>query len=372
MNDTIRLFNDFLNSTELRKVDFKRDQYLLSNETLKSEFVKDILCIANSAGEDGYIILGVKAIKGKPKELKGVLTHHNGSDLEQLVNSIIEEPIQFEYHPLEYKGLEYGLIHIPKSKSKPHWPKKDFGILRKHGFYTRRASGNREASMPEIREMFLTTIHISDIAQRKIKSSPHVVDELSNMDFDERRETMYGMLKTIAPKIGLSKLTNISYQSRPIFTVVSRNNTKLVANYTIVMHPWTAIAQDIKNSRYNVANSSKIFINELARESYRERLKTSTLIHIAYMGISIKPLESKYYTSTFYQFTNGWKLDWGRVMKWEGRELKWIGKRSIYETKAKFEFFLPDVTSKEELQERLSKLLGWIDENVIDQKLKAK
>ena len=37
------IFADLLASTEIRKVDHKRDQYLLDNENSKSEFIKDIV-----------------------------------------------------------------------------------------------------------------------------------------------------------------------------------------------------------------------------------------------------------------------------------------------------------------------------------------
>ena len=370
MNDIIRLFSDLLNSTEVRKVDFKRDQYLLTNETLKSEFVKDLLCIANSPGEDGYILLGVKAVKGKPREITGISSHYDSSDLEQLVNSVVEDPVQFEYHSLTYKGVECGLLQIPKSKAKPHWPKKNFGVLRKHVIYTRRASGNREASMPEIREMFLSTIHISDIAQRKIRSSPHVIDELSNMNLDERTGAMFSMLKSIAPKLGLIKPFTLSLYSRQLCTMAANNN--LGSNYTFFMYPWTVPAYDIIHSRHNVANLVLSADKKRPLKSERERLKSSTLVHVSYKGISTKPLESKYYSSTFYRLANAWKVGWGTIMKWEGNKLKWVGNESIYEDEVKFEFFLPDVISKEELQERLGKLLGWVDENVIVQKITAK
>lgn len=97
---------------ETRKVDFKRDQYRLENETLKSEFVKDILCMANAPG-DGCIVLGVRSEKGKPKEVVGITNHHDSADLAALVNSIIEAPVQFEYHAVRHKGKDCDL-HVKK------------------------------------------------------------------------------------------------------------------------------------------------------------------------------------------------------------------------------------------------------------------
>ena len=72
MNRSItELFETVLKSTEIRKIDFKRDQYRFDTEHLKSKLVKDILCIANTPEGGGYIVLGVKAENGKPKEATG-------------------------------------------------------------------------------------------------------------------------------------------------------------------------------------------------------------------------------------------------------------------------------------------------------------
>ena len=202
INDVKRRFTELLNTSELSKVEFKRDQYRFDNDILKSQFIKDILCMANASGDDSYVLLGIQCEKGKPREVVGIYSHHDSSYLEEIVNSIIGEPIQFEYYTLNYMGKECALLHIPPSKAKPHWPKKDYGILKKHVFYTRRSSGNREASIQEIRDMFLGTIHISDIALRKSRSGPHVIDELADFSNDEREAIMNKMLKDIAPKIG--------------------------------------------------------------------------------------------------------------------------------------------------------------------------
>jgi hypothetical protein len=361
-----RLFNQLLDSTEIRKIDFKRDQYLLDNDILKSEFVKDILCMANAPGDDGYILLGVKAEKGRPRNVAGISQHHDGSDLEEIVTGIIEEPIQFEYQPLTYKGRECAILHIPKSKAKPHWPKRDYGVLKKHVFYTRRSSGNREASIQEIREMCVSTIHISDIARRKTKSSPHVVDELSNLSLDEREPAMHNMLKTIMPKVGLAKFKiTLNYlSSRHWCSMVSSEGKKLSLDYAVFMYPWNVSAKDIWASRYNAANVPISTRAKRTSKTTRNRLQQSTLIHISYKKISTKPLERKSFDSNGYWFANEIKLDWGKVMKWEDAIPRYIGDKAVYETKTKYEFFLEEMISKEDLQERISNLLSWVDENL--------
>ena len=92
MNKAEKTFTMLIKSTEVRKTDFKKTQYLLDNENLKSKFVKDILCMANAPGKDGYILLGVREEKGRPCEVVGISCHHDSSELEQIVNGVVEEP----------------------------------------------------------------------------------------------------------------------------------------------------------------------------------------------------------------------------------------------------------------------------------------
>ena len=367
MNDATRLFSELLGTTEIRKIDFKCEQYRLDNVPLKSEFIKDILCMANSPGDDGYILLGIKADKGVPRDVKGISSHHDGSDLEEIVNGVIDEPIQFEYHALKYKGNECALLHIPKSKAKPHWPRKDYGVLRKHVIYTRRSSGNREASIQEIREMCVETIHISDIAQRKVKLSHHILDELENIDLNERAQAMYLMLKGVARNIGLVKYQSLLAfsSSRHWSSIASSKGRKINMDYIFFMYPWTAGYNEIQAARYNAANlrgddkNGRQLPNVVSK-----RLKLSTLIHISYKSLNTKSLQSRPFYSSECEFANEWKLPWGKVMKWEGTLPTLYEGKATYRTNTKYEFFLPDMSSKAELSERLCKLLVWVDENL--------
>lgn len=288
-NSINKVFETLLKSTEIRKIDFKRDQYRLDTNHLKSKFVKDILCIANATGSDGYIVLGVKAEKGNPREVTGILYHHDAADLAGIVNGVVEVPIQFEYHPITYKGKECAIIHIPSSIGRPHWLKKDFGILKKHVFYTRRASGNAEASIQEVRQMCMETIRISDIAKQKAKVSHHVVDELATLNMDERQAKMYGMLKSITPKIGLknyrSMVPSYSVKKETQFALVGSYSEKAKREYSIFMYPWSVKMRDIIWSRNKIQNFiSPHRTNKLSGQE-KERLKISTLIHVAYKNI---------------------------------------------------------------------------------------
>lgn len=370
------LFAELLALTEVRKVDYKRDQYNLVDERTKADFIKDILCMANAPGSDSHILLGVESEKGKPREVVGISHHYDSSDLEAIVNGVIDPPIQFEYYPLNYQGNECALLYIPKSKAKPHWPKRDYGKLERHIVYTRRSSGNREASIQEIREMCIETMQISDIAHRKIRVSPHVVDELKDMSLDDRKIAMYKMLKGIVPKIGLLKYQSIiefyPYHSEQVCALASSISDKLAHNYIIHMYPWTAKLDDITRARSKmqrvISGSTKTNI----RASLRASLKESMLVHISYKDIYTKGLESRYNIplDRLFSFANAWKEPWGRIIRWEAdipikyeydEEMKF---KTSYQKKARYEFFLPNVTSKAELQDHLEKLLAWVNSNI--------
>ncbi len=367
-------FIELLKATEVRKVDYKRDQYLLNNENLKSKFIKDILCITNSPGDDGYIVLGVKSDKGQPRLVVGIDSHHDSSILESIVNGIIEEPIQFEYYPLSYKGNRCALIHIPVSKSRPHWPKRNLGILKKHMFYTRRASANKEASFAEIREMFLSAIRISEVARQKIKSSRHIVDELIDFSHDERIPAMYKMLKNVAKKAGFQDYRSIqgTYLSsqRQQFAII-RSLNSLISEFSVIMYPWNVKGNTIPFSRGKIDYFSEIKYTSYKPRTGRvtaqikSRIKQSTIIHISYKNIYTTALQKRPYTPTpGLYFANEWKESWGKVMKWEDHRLAVVEDKAAYAKKTKYEFFLPNVASQDELKERLEMTLKWINDNI--------
>jgi hypothetical protein len=378
ITDATSLFESLLKTTEVKKIDFKESQYRLDNNVLKSDFVKDILCMANAPGDDGYIILGVKSDKGQPREVVGISHHHDSSDLEAIVNGVTDPPIQFEYHPLNYQGAECALFHIPKSKAKPHWPKRDYGKLERHIIYTRRSSGNREASIQEIREICIETMQLSDIAQRKIRTSHHVVDELKDMSLDERKAAMYKMLKTVAKKVDLVKYQSIMvvspYHPGQVCALASSISEKSAHLYTILMYPWSVKLDDINGARSKIRRVISGSTKTNLRASLRASLEESILVHIAYKDIYTKALESRYdiYLYNLSSFANAWKEPWGRIIKWEAdipevHEEIIRGKkqwRTSYQKKARYEFFVPNVTSKAELQDRLEKLLAWVDSNI--------
>ncbi len=161
MEMTKELFEQLLKRNESPKIDFKRDLYRLKKrdpDEKKSDFIKDVMCIANAKGnETGYIIIGVKSYPGGKKELFGVAEHEHYDDavLQNLVSSKIEPPINFLYQPFEFDGKSFAIIMIHRSHRRPHRVKKSFGNLIENQVWTRWGSTNREASDIEIGEMYI-------------------------------------------------------------------------------------------------------------------------------------------------------------------------------------------------------------------------
>ena len=81
-----------------------------------------------------------------------ISAHHDSAVLAGIVAGVVEEPIHFEYFPITDKGKRCALLRIPSSPARPHWPKRDFGILRKHVFYTRRAASNVDFDKCQLRQ----------------------------------------------------------------------------------------------------------------------------------------------------------------------------------------------------------------------------
>ena len=147
-------------------------------------------------------------------------------------------------------------------------------------------------------------------------------------------------------------VSSYSTKKETEFALVGSYSDKAKREYSIFMYPWSVKMWDIFWSRNKIEDFSSKHRTRKLRFQERERLKISTLIHVAYKNIYTSALENKYYK--FLRFANEMKESWGKVIKWE----KYSG------TEEKYEFFMPNVSSKEELKDRLEKLLEWVEKNV--------
>jgi hypothetical protein len=135
-------------------LDFKRDQYPLTNADEKGELIKDILAFANGWRQaDAFILIGVDQFKTAGRSTPvGVAKHLSDSNLQQLVNTKTNHHLIFSYEEVSFNGLELGVIRIPK-QGRPRFLKRDFGRLKKDVVYVRRGSSTAEADLVEILQM---------------------------------------------------------------------------------------------------------------------------------------------------------------------------------------------------------------------------
>jgi hypothetical protein len=143
-----------LYENEGTELDFKRDQYPLTNPAEKGELTKDILTFANAwRRADAYILIGVdeNKVNGRSTPV-GVTTHLNDANLQQMVNSKTNRPVTFSYDAVSFKGLQVGVIKIPVQE-RPSFLTRDFGRLKKDVVYVRRGSSTGTSDLDEVLKM---------------------------------------------------------------------------------------------------------------------------------------------------------------------------------------------------------------------------
>ncbi len=142
MND--EMFERLLYEEEGPVLDFKREQYrfVKANEEEKSELLKDILGFANAWRRSiAYILIGVEEVRGGRSNVAGIATtdHFDDHSLQQFVNNLTNQPVQFQYEAFGFKGKQVGIISIME-QNRPIYLKRDYGKLAKEKVYVRRGS----------------------------------------------------------------------------------------------------------------------------------------------------------------------------------------------------------------------------------------
>src|SRR5258708_1197941 len=134
-------------------LDFKREPHSFSDEKKVSEFIKDILAMANTPREESaYIVIGVDCLKdGSAQKINcGVLEHPDDNDLQQKMNRAGVDPRpKFVYQPIMLDGIGYGIIEIFPLRDGPYVATKNFGSVVAHQIYFRAGTQNKEATIKE-------------------------------------------------------------------------------------------------------------------------------------------------------------------------------------------------------------------------------
>lgn len=151
-----KALKDALSIGEGTWVDFKEEGYDLSTNSLKAQFIKDILALSNmveSPGRHCYIFVGVKrdSTGGSNHRFPGVPNHPDDANLQSLVRAWGKQPPVFNYVTLEYEGVSVGAYVLKGGVSIPYVAGRTVGDVLWDGVvYIRRGSMNAVATSDEI------------------------------------------------------------------------------------------------------------------------------------------------------------------------------------------------------------------------------
>lgn len=148
---TEEVLRELMTHSENRPVDFKTEPHRLDNDHFNSEFIKDILAMANTPREESaYIVIGVKILPDGSKEYRGVGIHPDDADLQDKLKLAKVEPRPtFVYQSITLDGKSYGVIELPLVKDGPYFATRDYGVLKANRLYFRRGTKNDEATIQE-------------------------------------------------------------------------------------------------------------------------------------------------------------------------------------------------------------------------------
>jgi hypothetical protein len=160
---TIRDFQDLIDNgkVESNTLEYKQE-FELSNDTEKKEFLADISSFANTTGGD--LIYGIKEDRktGLPVELCGIEVS-NGDEIKLRIENTIRDNIVPRLSSLQIETYELTgnkkilLLRIAKSWNSPHQV-----TFRGHDkFYARAGAGKYQMNIDQLRTTFLQTNNIS-------------------------------------------------------------------------------------------------------------------------------------------------------------------------------------------------------------------
>ena len=157
--DDQKVLEELLNRQESDDLDFKSQQYKLTDNHSRSKFIKDVVAMANTprSSSSAYILLGVREQSGKVIGIPGVANHPDESELGRIVSGKVKPTPRFSYRQIQYGDLEIGVIEIPSDQPGVVVPLSDSGVLRRNVVYIRRNTQNIEADPDDLARIFSST-----------------------------------------------------------------------------------------------------------------------------------------------------------------------------------------------------------------------
>lgn len=139
-----KIINFIENEYEGEYLDFKLDIYDFSIPEKKTDFIIDILSMANSNyPDDRYIIVGVKDYPNRQFKSVDETKVKDSATYQQLVNENIEPAIKFDIINFKYNGFDFFIYKIAYDTiDRPYIVKKDFNKLLKGTCRIRKGSQN--------------------------------------------------------------------------------------------------------------------------------------------------------------------------------------------------------------------------------------
>lgn len=199
-------FQSFLKRPESNTFDFKSTAYNLSDEKSKSDFIKDVLCMANTPREEtSYIVLGVRKNNDGSVELLGLDRNLDGANLQSQIDERVYPVPVFTYEELPYKGKTFGVIAIPPEKNGPYLMTINFNTsLRKDTIYFRRDSKNDKAKPEDtykIMTWFKTGNAYPAVLQHRIPQWENFIEAVHSFEQSRRYVLITGLFRNENPDI---------------------------------------------------------------------------------------------------------------------------------------------------------------------------
>lgn len=141
---------------ESETLDFKQEGYRLDDEYHCSNFIKDILCLANTPREcSSYIIFGVRAHPNGQNDLIGLQAHPDDADLQQkFAIAKVEPRPRFTYYPVRLDNKSFGVIEIPLQDEGPYIAYKEIRKVKPRELYYRDGTRNSVADSQKTKELY--------------------------------------------------------------------------------------------------------------------------------------------------------------------------------------------------------------------------
>ncbi|MBI1775754.1 MAG: ATP-binding protein [Proteobacteria bacterium] len=184
-------------------IDYKQDRYG-GREQDRKEFLKDATSFANTQG--GHLIIGMTEKEGIPTRLSpltGFDTHAELSRLESMLrDSAQPRLLGVQSRVIQVTGGSVILLRIPRSFNSPH----RVGYQGWNKFFVRNSAGAHEASVDELRELFLL---LTQVAERVRQFRSQRLELLQTGSAARRVDLRPGVVLHVVPLAAASRALTI-------------------------------------------------------------------------------------------------------------------------------------------------------------------